>query len=732
MDNRPVATRALLLAVLLAAAARGDVATVWLRTGAEAPPGPSDPPPRAWVPPAPARPAVDGKLDEKAWTQAAVLSMSRLDADGQPACRSEVLLLRDAETLYVGFRLEEPYVGRMLRKVAKADGPIWQDDSAEVFLQPEGRRDYAHIAVSAAGALGDAKGGSARWSSGAKAAVDIQKVSWSAEIAVPLNRIVGGKEIPTKWRANFNRARYASGVAEDLAWAPTFSHTSHLPERFGHLSLAEKNPFSEAGRPPPAKPGGIVITRRQDGTAHLALNLAAIPRDAHIYRASLRAKTQRPPMYFDNRIYLRRTFMDPLNLWSRATPARPVEIYALRTSSPGGQRYEPKRLTAEPPRYRSFDATSLLRDLAGSKAMRGGLWVKQFQYWVPDETVLEVRYEGKVANPPPQAQNLRVTHRKGQTFVTWTEIDRLITDANVHWPDFRAAFERGSPRGTVLYRIYRSEKPITAANLHQAALIDEVGPLSGYDARVYQHRVAGEVWKGLDPMVIVPRYVIDDTEPGAFQANSEYVDGRRRLPEWIGRQLPLHTGLYVHQPRRSGRGYYAVTACVNGVENTRDFAAANSLPEPVEELVGAGEPILYRRLDNTRVQGRERNVRESQFYVYWAAPPYSNLPNYPIHLVLCVEGPDRLEPRTLKLRWGTDGMYYSELLHGQHDRGWTGRPHIAMIVYCEAPHDGQSYSSAYYTFKGSGRSELYVRRLTEMLLEHVKGRWTLESEGVPE
>jgi hypothetical protein len=353
--------------------------------------------------------------------------------------------------------------------------------------------------------------------------------------------------------------------------------------------------------------------------------------------------------------------------------------------------------------------------------------------------MLEVSYEGTVQDPPKQATALRAVHRKGQTFLTWTEIDRLIGEEKVRWPQFLEKFQKAFPvvrntwhkhpplteKRTVLYRIYRAERPITAANLAQAELIDEIWPLSGYDGRIHQHRVAGEVWRGLDPQVIVPRYTIVDVPSDKLKRDEDYVDGRHRSPQWTAPQIPLHTGLYVHQASKPGRCYYAVTTLVNGVENTRDLSAANALVEPIEETVGAGEPILYRRLDNSYRRGRAYTYRETQFYVYWAAPPYANLPRVPIHLLAGVVGEDPKAKRTLRLHIGTDGMYYGELLHGTWIRKWGTTPHIAFTIFYDVQTSWQGYSDHMFTLRApsQGTPQPYTKRLVDLLLNWARQRW---------
>ena len=98
-------------------------------------------------------------------------------------------------------------------------------------------------------------------------------------------------------------------------------------------------------------------------------------------------------------------------------------------------------LKLEPPRYRSFDVTEVVRDWVSGKRSNLGLLVKQFDIWVHWQSTLEVRYEGQPAGKlPRQPTNIKAVHRRGQTFITWTEIDKLITKNPVTWKEFETTF----------------------------------------------------------------------------------------------------------------------------------------------------------------------------------------------------------------------------------------------------------------------------------------------------
>ena len=696
---------AALCVTVIASAAWGGTATTWLGTGAGPLPRLGDPPPRVAVPVCRSAPMIDGKLDDAVWAGAARLAMGRLDGRAFPGVRTEVLLCRDKTTLYVAYRLDEPDVRRMRRKVRQRDGAFWNDDSVEMFLQPDGAEGYYQIGFGAGGALYDSssKGGKG-WDSGVKAASVVGKRSWTVELAVPLARMTSGGPVPARWRANFNRARFAGGLAEDLAWSPTFTNSSHMPARFGHLTFGDASVAK-----PTVSPGrigaGIRLKRTPDGTV-LEFDLSSVPRGAKIHRASLRAETVQPTLSTDSRAYMVPGYYDPLRVQARRSPQSPVIIEVH------GARPQAGPLKLEGPRYLSFDVTAAVRRWLASGKAAGSLIVKRFEGWAPDSTVLEVAWEGQVADPPPQVRDVRVVHRKGQTFITFREIDELIADEDVRWKGFERIWRKGSPRGRVLYRIYRSDRPITAASLARATRIDEVGPLSGYDGRLHQHTCRGENWTGLYPDNIVPRYCVAPPPDGPLAANRTYkgLPGRSELPEWRGKQLPLHTGLYVHQPGQAGKAYYAATAVVNGVENTRDLTPANSPAQPVVETVGPGEPILYRWLDHSN----DRADRVSQFYLYWAAPPRANLPRTPIHVIVGLPG--GRPPGAMRIRTRIRDMYWSELLGGTHPYEWGDAGRVVTLV-CDAPHDGKAYHPSFNTLRarGVGAKQPYIAELINLI-----------------
>ncbi len=144
-----------------------------------------------------------------------------------------------------------------------------------------------------------------------------------------------------------------------------------------------------------------------------------------------------------------------------------------------------------------------------------------------------------------QVTGLDAFHRSGQTFITWTE----TADENE------------------TYHVYRYTEPITGGNLDEAELIAGIAEGSGF----YEN----ESLKG--PEAIQQNFIIED----------------------LGAELSDGTGLLVWTPNETGSYYYAVTAVMNGVENT-SMSSENSLVEPVGETDDPPEPVLVWVADTGR------------------------------------------------------------------------------------------------------------------------------------
>ena len=204
---------------------------------------------------------LSGKMDDPRWQQAKAVKLH--DAvSGEPGrFATEVRVLYDNDFLYVGFRCEDDYVWG---SVSERDGPIWDEECVEVFINPAGvAHQYYEINLSPRNVVFDACVLNRRTAEKPKetfvpltdyqvenlqTAVHIegafgergQAQGWTAEYAIPFSALIGAPNVPPQpadiWRINFYRIDSPQkGQRESYAWSTTGTTAFHLPWKFGYL-----------------------------------------------------------------------------------------------------------------------------------------------------------------------------------------------------------------------------------------------------------------------------------------------------------------------------------------------------------------------------------------------------------------------------------------------------------------------------------------------------------------
>ncbi|HSN92038.1 MAG TPA: DUF5916 domain-containing protein, partial [Anaeromyxobacteraceae bacterium] len=140
---------------------------------------------------------LDGRLDDAAWREAPPYSrfVESFPRAGVPASlRTEVRVLYDDETLWIGVDCSDPEPAAIVRQLARRDSDV-TSDRVEVALDPgaTGHTAY-HLVVNAAGVLRDRLlfadvNGTDTWDAVWDAAVSVDAHGWSAEIAVPFRQL---------------------------------------------------------------------------------------------------------------------------------------------------------------------------------------------------------------------------------------------------------------------------------------------------------------------------------------------------------------------------------------------------------------------------------------------------------------------------------------------------------------------------------------------------------------
>jgi len=407
----------------------------------------------------------------------------------------------------------------------------------------------------------------------------------------------------------------------------------------------------------------------------LALDLSALPRGARVYRARL--VFEREGMY------------------GRAFEIAPAE---------GGE-----ALKLVPPWNRWFNATALVAAWAKAGKTKAELLIRRSPNFKREATFLEVAYEGKLAEKPPQVSDLKGFYRAGQVFLTFREIEDL-SEGKDDYP-WGALIKKSSgynvemlkpkdePR-EVRYRVYRAEKPITAASIGEAELLAEVVPGSRFNTRQVRRIWTGEQTPSLlDEKFLAVRLAVEDGKP-----------------------LPTGIGKYVHTVARDGHGYYAVVAAVNGVENTLEVPCVG----PIAEKVAPPEPVLYKEVVS-EVREREKKLQYVQrWYNWYVGPPLSHIPLcYDVVVGHC---PERLrKPAALYIHRGHSWIEEPEPVGPRVTEGLD-------LAHCsDAPNAfWMGLNEACHTLMGveEGRWQPFPQRRQEALIEWLDRAFGVDRERI--
>ncbi|KKL66043.1 hypothetical protein LCGC14_2148930, partial [marine sediment metagenome] len=362
------------------------------------------------------------------------------------------------------------------------------------------------------------------------------------------------------------------------------------------------------------------------------------------------------------------------------------------------------------PAFRSLDALDAVR--AAVKA--GGTLKLTLEVTLAGTGRLEVSHTlGEAPGGIPKVTGLKVTHRKGQSLIVFTEpkledFPAFKTGADVS--KFRAELAETHPG--VAFHIWRSAERITPRTIAKARLIGRCGLMTAWNSGYHQYGTAKAA-----PV----RYRVSD----------------------LGDPVPWGTGIYAHNPAAAGKAYYAVTVAVGGKEDFSTLGAGNTTAEPVAETVGQGAPILqwverpakgwhYRGPPLTRL-----------IYTRWEAWPHSATPSKPIDYLVAMgddpmpekrprdwsRGAWRVDPAPVGLHlhsWGAS-------LNGGY--GWWYNAHRGAVLISsnQVPYDWWTgYHEANGTCKtfGDGHVRPFTMNRVLGFLDWAKDQWKDAPEAV--
>ncbi|MBV8813560.1 MAG: carbohydrate-binding family 9-like protein [Verrucomicrobia bacterium] len=180
------------------------------------------------------------------WTGAARLLLSENLTGRPPLWGTEVRVGWHAGELLVLFLCQDPEPWATL---TERDGPLWEEEVVEVFVDPFGDGDcYFEFEVNPLNTVLDLFVRRVRtglrkdfaWDcDGLRTAAGRLTYGWVAGLAIPFRSFGNWEPTATGWRLNFCRIERPRNRPRELsAWSPTFAKTFHVPERFGLAELA--------------------------------------------------------------------------------------------------------------------------------------------------------------------------------------------------------------------------------------------------------------------------------------------------------------------------------------------------------------------------------------------------------------------------------------------------------------------------------------------------------------
>lgn len=233
-------------------------------------------------------PTIDGKISPEEQNSSAKVNMTIVGGLDKPKYPTTVFTSLTPAGLYVGFICEDPAPDKLVAKCSEENGPVFQDDSVQLFIAPDreaNHTNYFHFAVNCRGVKYSSGMDSEEPVQGWSAAASHGKSHWSAEMLIPYSSMNAKMEAPY-WRINFARERpeRARDRKEVSAWINPGA-SLHNYKRFGFLQIRSSIPSSDATPVVPTPGSGNLQTTGTAGPAALLASPVATPTSATIQGA---------------------------------------------------------------------------------------------------------------------------------------------------------------------------------------------------------------------------------------------------------------------------------------------------------------------------------------------------------------------------------------------------------------------------------------------------------------
>jgi len=180
-------------------------------------------------------PLIDGQLTERDWERAFVIERFVADAGTNvPTNRTEFLLMKTEETLFVGARVEQdPLKLRSSAQAGRDNRNLVLHENIGVHIW-NGEAVH-HFYIGSKGDVLDMRWGDTGWDCNVAATTNIAGMGWSAEAAIPLVDLSIRSPVGSTWRINVSRQDGVTG--EQSEWLPSFSREGTEPIEYAELEL---------------------------------------------------------------------------------------------------------------------------------------------------------------------------------------------------------------------------------------------------------------------------------------------------------------------------------------------------------------------------------------------------------------------------------------------------------------------------------------------------------------
>ncbi len=186
------------------------------------------------IPELPSAPVIDAQIDDAAWSAAAETDTWMVNTGERPAPVQTTAWVGTYEgVFYVAFRAEEPNTEGIVATVTEADGPTWNDDAFEMFVDGDlDLQSARQLVINPLGTVSTLDHPGA-WDPEVRAEARVGEDAWMGEFALPMSSLgITGAD----FGLNFCRERKAGGGNDLSCWSPT-GGGFHQPGKFGLASL---------------------------------------------------------------------------------------------------------------------------------------------------------------------------------------------------------------------------------------------------------------------------------------------------------------------------------------------------------------------------------------------------------------------------------------------------------------------------------------------------------------